>query len=107
MKRDRSRDSHALMSLYEKLYTEHHGRKPIFNRYSAKWGMMDVIDSIGTDRARELLDYYFTVPANHSLEFFYKNFDKMHVNELNQRADRERRARIMEQTEARVREARD
>lgn len=95
------------MSHYEKLYRIKYDAKPRMNRYSLKWGMVDVIDSIGYDRARELLDYFFTTQADHTLEFFYKNFDKMDVWESGVREDRARRAIILKQTEQRVQEARD
>jgi len=105
--RDKSKQSHALMSYYEKLYRLKYDAKPRMNRYSLKWGMIDVIDSVGYDRAKELLDYFFTTPSSHTLEFFYKNFDSMDVFERHMKEDRARRAIILKQTEQRIREARD
>jgi hypothetical protein len=82
-------------------------KQTTFNRYSAKYGMVDVIDSIGMDRASELLDYYFTTNNDHSIEFFYRNFDKIDNNEKLTRRERARRARLRRETEQRVREGRD
>lgn len=106
--KERARLAHILISKYLTLYIKNHKIKPIINRYSAKWGMMDVIDSVGAERANELLEFYFqTKHAQHDLEYFYKNFDKMDANEKALREDRARRARIMRQSRDRVREAED
>lgn len=102
--KQKAKQAHVLLSKYQRLYKQHGTRRITFNRYSAKWGMMDVIDSVGMERASELLDFYFTLDNDHTIEFFYKNFDKMDVNEHRQREDRQRRARLRLETEARIRE---
>jgi hypothetical protein len=99
--------AHTLISKYQRLYRLYGKKQTTFNRYSAKYGMIDVIDSIGVDRASELLDYYFTTNNDHSIEFFYKNFDKIDNNEKLTRRERARRAKIRRETEQRVREGRD
>jgi hypothetical protein len=100
-----TRSAHILISKYLKLYKETHGVSPTVNRYSAKWGMVDVIESVGMDRANVLLEFYFkTAHKAHDLEFFYKNFVSMEKNMLALEQDRLRRARIMEETRRRVEE---
>lgn len=70
--------SYALISLYENLYLDKYGKRPVVNRYREKWGMQDVIDSVGYDRAKELLDYYFkTNKPGHPVNWFFMNFDSM------------------------------
>ena len=103
--KEKARQAHILLSRYISLYQQTHKRKPPINRYSAKWGMMDVIDSIGVERADQLLAFYFVTKNAHTIEFFYKNFDKMDIHEQAVREDRKRRAMIRKQTEERVREA--
>ena len=106
--RQKAKQAHVLLSRYERLYRQHGKQRRItFNRYSAKWGMMDVIDSVGVDRAAELLDFYFTTDNDHTIEFFYKNFDKLDRNEWRLREDRERRAKLRRETEQRIRETED
>jgi len=105
--KDKARDAHILMSRYERLYREKYDRRPRINRYSAKWGMMDVIDSVGNIRTGELLDYFFKTPSEHTLEVFYRNFDKMDTQLDLICADRAYRAMLARQTEERVKEARD
>jgi len=105
--KDKSRTAHILLSTYEAEYKKRHKKKPILNRYSAKWGMLDVIDSVGGERARELIEYYFHTGSEHSIEFFYRNFDKLDVTLSQIREDRRRRAKILEETRKMVEEARN
>jgi hypothetical protein len=93
--KDKSKFSHALLNYYIKLYEDKYGRKPIVNIYKEKWAMADVVESIGYDRAKELLDYYFTVTnPSHQLTWFFYNFDRLDdmLNKTEQ--DKERRAKI-------------
>lgn len=102
--KEKHRLAYILISRYIALYREKHGRKPVVNRYAAKWGMADVVDSLGAERAGEVLEYYFKTRNDHSLEFFYKNFDKLHNNLNMISADRERRAKMLRETKRRVEE---
>ena len=61
--------------------------------------MQDVIDSVGFERARELLEYYFTLNKNgHPLQFFFYNFDKMDAIKVESDKDKEKRRLLLEQT---------
>jgi hypothetical protein len=95
---ERQRIAHALISKFISLFKEHHGYTVTVNRYSLKWGMLDVIDSVGPDRAYELLEYYFHTGTTHSLDHFYKTFDKLDINLSSISEDRIRRAKIRENT---------
>ena len=51
---------------------------PRLNKFREKWAMQDVIDSVGFDRTKELLIYYFrTNKSGHPLNFFFYNFDRI------------------------------
>jgi hypothetical protein len=79
--------SYTLLSMYDSLYTEKYGKKPIVNRYREKWGMQDVIDSIGFNRAKEVLEYYFLTSKNgHPIVWFFNNFDSLN-RMMQQRAE--------------------
>ncbi len=72
------KEPYVLIGLYEKLYFERYNKKPRINKFREKWAMQDVIDSVGYDRAVELLVYYFkTSKSGHPLNFFFYNFDKI------------------------------
>ena len=106
MTKDSSKLCYALLSHYTKLYEQRYGRKPVINRHREKWAMNDVIDSIGYERARELLEYYFRVTnPNHGLTWFFYNFDRLDDMLEKTERDNERRARIREKTKKMVEEA--
>jgi hypothetical protein len=102
--KEKHRQAFILISKYMSLYKEAHGKRPVVNRYAAKWGMADVVEGIGYDRALEVLAFYFRTKGSHSLEFFYKNFDKLDNNLTLFQADKERRARLLMNTKKRVEE---
>jgi len=97
--------SYSLLSFYEHLYTEKYGKKPVVNRYREKWGMHDVIESVGFNRAKELLEYYFRTSKNgHPLMWFFNNFDVMDKM-MDQRAeDDEHRKKLRGLTKQMVQE---
>lgn len=106
MTKDNSKLCYGLLNYYMKLYTIKYGRKPVVNLYKEKWAMNDVIDSIGYDRAKELLDYYFHVNnPNHSLTWFYYNFDRLDEMLQKSEEDKLRRAKIREKTKKMVEES--
>ena len=51
-----NKEPYILLSLYSNLYEEAYKSKPTINRYKEKWAMQDVIDSIGFDRSKEVLE---------------------------------------------------
>ncbi len=88
-----------LIGLYQSLYKEKYNKQPRINKYREKWAMQDVIDSVGYDRAKELLEYYFkTGKAGHPLPFFYYNFDKIDYMKQEIDNDKINRERLREQT---------
>ena len=73
-----NKEPYILLSLYQSLYKEKYGDMPSLNKYKEKWAMQDVLDSIGYDRAKKVLEYYFkTGKHKHPLQFFYFNFDRL------------------------------
>ncbi len=96
---------YILMGLYQSLYQDRYGRKPAINKYREKWAMQDVIDSVGYDRARELLVYYFkTGKSGHPLQFFFYNFDKIDRMEKDIQQDRMYRDNLRHETKKMVEE---
>lgn len=95
----KSKEPYILISLYETLYFERYNKKPRLNKFREKWAMQDVIDSVGYDRAKELLEYYFKTSKNgHPLSFFFFNFDKMDQVESDIAKDKANRAMLREKT---------
>lgn len=90
---------YILISLYESLYTDRYNKKPRINKFREKWAMKDVIDSVGFDRAKELLVYYFkTNKSGHPLGFFFYNFDKIDYLKMEIEKDIKNRRTLREAT---------
>ncbi len=94
----------SLISLYLANYQEKYGKVVVVNRYKEKWAFQEVIDSLGYDRAVEVLNFYFAVQSKdrHSLQTFLYNFDKLHESLLERDKDRAMRARLLEETRKRM-----
>ena len=93
------KEPYVLIGLYESLYKEKYGKKPRLNKFREKWAMQDVIDSVGYDRAREILEYYFkTSKGGHPLNFFFYNFDKIDQLQKEIEKDKKNRERLREAT---------
>ena len=91
---------YILLTDYSNLYKDKYGKVPRINKFREKWAMQDVIDSVGYDRARELLGYYFkTSKSGHPLNFFYNNFDRMDAFMENAEKDKEHRRKLRQDTE--------
>jgi hypothetical protein len=90
---------YILLSIYQAMYKEKYNRALTINKFREKWAMQDVIDSVGFDRAKELLEYYFTLNKNgHPLQFFFYNFDKMDAIKIESDKDKQKRILLLEQT---------
>ncbi len=95
----KSKEPYILISLYENLYFEKYNKKPRLNKFREKWAMQDVIDSVGYERAKELIEYYFkTSKSGHPLNFFFYNFDKIDQLQREIEKDRINRVRLREAT---------
>ena len=65
--------------------------------------MKDVIDSVGLDRAKEILIYYFSLhKSGHPLQFFFYNFEKMDLVKTEIEKDKEKRRLLLEVTKKMV-----
>ena len=94
---------YVLIGLYESLYQERYGKKPRINKFREKWAMQDVIDSVGFERAKELIAYYFkTSKSGHPLNFFFYNFDKIDYLKAEIEKDITKRRILREETKRMV-----
>ena len=81
------------------MYKQRYGSVPKINKFREKWAMQDVIDSVGIDRAKDILVYYFSLPkGGHPLQFFFYNFDRMDSAIEEGKKDKERRRLLLEET---------
>ena len=100
-----NKEPYILMTLYQNLYKEKYSKPASINKFREKWAMQDVIDSVGFDKASQLLTYYFSLDKNgHPLQFFYYNFDKMDQARIELQKDIESRRLLLEHTKKMVEE---
>lgn len=96
-------EPYILIGLYESLYNEKYGKKPRINKFREKWAMKDVIDSVGYERAKDLLIYYFkTNKQGHPLNFFFYNFDRIDQLKVEIEKDKINRIALREATKKMV-----
>ncbi len=100
-----NKQPYILLSLYQSLYKDKYNKQARLNKYRDKWAMQDVIDTVGYERAKELMEYYFkTGKIGHPLQFFFYNFDSM--DRVKQESDKDKlnRIKLREQTKRMVEE---
>ena len=100
--RDKNQKSHALVSLFKTQYKKRYGENPKLNAYSAKYGMGDVMEDVGYERTRELIEYYFTCEARHSVTEFLNTYDSIDTLEQARKSDEEERRKLREETRRRI-----
>jgi hypothetical protein len=64
------KDRMALLSRYQKLYTEKYGEKPIVNLNVEQWTADALIESFGMIACYDLLQYYFSVAIKPEWKYF-------------------------------------
>jgi len=100
-----NKEPYILLTIYMALYEQKYGKKPRINKYKEKWAMQDVLDSIGFEQAKDVLNYYFRTGKNgHPLNFFYNNFDRLEDMMIQINKDVANRARLLEKTKKLVEE---
>ncbi|NDB81747.1 MAG: hypothetical protein EB127_03215 [Alphaproteobacteria bacterium] len=105
MTKDDASKAYTLVSLYLSLYKEKYNKSIVLNKHKEKWAMADVIDSVGFDRAKELLIYYFkTSRTNHALQWFVYNFERLDAILTASVEDELKRKKIREMTKKMVEE---
>lgn len=103
--KESNKQPYILLSLYASLFKERYNRVPVINRHREKWAMQDVIDSVGFDRARQLLEYYFkTGKSGHPLQHFFFNFDKLDQIMVELDKDKNTREKLLLETKQMVEE---
>ena len=105
MTKDDAKQAYALVSLYCSLYKTLYKKPAVVNKYREKWAMNDVVESVGYERAKQLLEYYFkTVKAGHPLNWFFYNFEKLDVSLKEKQTDKSKRELIRSRTKTLVEE---
>lgn len=103
--KENNKQPYVLLSLYISLFKNRYNRTPTINRHREKWAMQDVIDSVGFDRAKDLIHYYFkTNKPGHPIQYFFFNFDKLNTIMVELARDKNDREKLLEDTRKMVEE---
>ena len=96
--------AYAMIDWYIKQFAIKYGYACTVNKHREKWAMIDLIESVGYDRGKQLIEYYFKTTSNnkHSLSWFMYNFDRLDDMLKKIEKDTERRAKILAATKQMV-----
>lgn len=105
MTKDEAKLAYGLVGLYAVLYKENYKKAITVNKFREKYAMQDVIDSVGYDRAKQLLEYYFKVSkSGHPIGWFFYNFEKLDLTLRAKEEDKTHREVLRSRTKLLVQE---
>ena len=93
------KDRMALLSRYNKFYTQRYERKSNINLNVEQWAADALVESYGISQCYDLLEYYFSIAQDPTWNYFAYNAEKilngkLEVEEdIKQRAERRRKAK--------------
>jgi hypothetical protein len=93
------KDRMALLSRYNKFYTQRYERKSNINLNVEQWAADALVESYGVSQCYDLLEYYFSIAQDPTWNYFAYNAEKilngkLEVEEdIKQRAERRRKAK--------------
>jgi hypothetical protein len=93
------KDRMALLSRFNKFYTQRFERKSNMNLNVEQWAADALVESYGISQCYDLLEYYFSVAQDPTWNYFAYNAEKilngkLEVEEdIKQRAERRRKAK--------------
>lgn len=95
-----AKDCHVLINYYLKAFEGKHGRKPIVNRNTARWGFDNMLQDLSMVEVKELTDFYMKTGGSHnnSLSWFFNNYDRLLEHKQTTEADIAERAQLREET---------
>jgi hypothetical protein len=100
-----NKQANALITLYIAEYKHKYQRDPVINRYREKWGFISMVEDLGYERSREVVEYYFkTGRVGHPVNGLLQNYDRLHKILTEITKDDEERERLRRETEERVKE---
>jgi hypothetical protein len=100
-----NQQAYSLISLYEKKYEQKYGSKPSINRHRDKWGFQDMVEDLGYDRAKYIVEYYFDLRyVGHPLQTLLRSYDRFDEIDRDRQNDEVNRLRLRELTKKKVEE---
>ena len=88
------KDRMALLSRFNKLYTQRYERKSNTNLNVEQWAADGLVESYGISQCYDLLDYYFTIAQDPTWNYFAYNAEKILNGKLEVEEDIKQRAEL-------------
>ena len=88
------KDRMALLSRFNKFYTQKYERKSNMNLNVEQWAADGLIESYGISGCYDLLEYYFKIAAEPSWNYFAYNAEKILNGKLDVEEDIKQRAEL-------------
>ena len=98
MTKPTAQTAHKMIGVYKKLYKDKYGNTPVVNAYRDKWGMLDMLESLGEADTRLMLEYHLSTGAPPTLDWLYKNFDVLYRAYNEKIEDERNRERLRQET---------
>ena len=101
-----SKQVHTLITQFLNNFDNRYGKKPMnFNRNRDKWGFQSMIEDLGMDRAKEVIDYYFTTNRyGHPSSYLLLNYDKVNQRMIEREEDEKNIKELLAESQKRVEE---
>jgi hypothetical protein len=88
------KDRMALLSRYNKFYTQRYERKSNINLNVEQWAADGLIESYGVSQCYDLLEYYFSIAQDPNWNYFAYNAEKILNGKLEVEEDIKQRAEL-------------
>ena len=88
------KDRMALLSRFNKLYTQRYERKSNMNLNVEQWAADGLVESYGISECYDLLDYYFSIAQDPTWNYFAYNAEKIFNGKLEVQEDIKQRAEL-------------
>jgi hypothetical protein len=88
------KDRMALLSRYNKFYTQRYERKSNINLNVEQWAADGLIESYGISQCYDLLEYYFSIAQDPTWNYFSYNAEKILNGKLEVQEDIKQRAEL-------------
>ena len=88
------KDRMALLSRYNKFYTQRYERKSNINLNVEQWAADGLVESYGISQCYDLLEYYFSIAQDPTWNYFAYNAEKILNGKLEVEEDIKQRAEL-------------
>jgi hypothetical protein len=88
------KDRMALLSRYNKFYTQRYERKSNINLNVEQWAADALVESYGISQCYDLLEYYFSIAQDPTWNYFAYNAEKILNGKLEVEEDIKQRAEL-------------